>query len=169
MRFTLSIFMVSILLPLLGCDSTADTDGKVSDGAQLSHLQLTDLDGAVVKLSDYRGKQLVINFWATWCGPCREEMPALQALSEQLDPQRYAVLGVSVDQDPQQVRRFLAEQQIRFKQFVDPQMQLAMSELQIRAFPETLVVSADGQVLRRILGPRQWQDPAYFQAILGDD
>ena len=111
-------------------------------------------------------RTLIINFWATWCAPCREEMPALQAMSEQLDPKSYAVLGVSVDTSADRVTEFLRENNLSFQQFIDPKMELAMSDLKIRAFPETLIVSPEGKVLRRILGARAWGDKKYYQTIL---
>jgi len=164
--------VVSLCGLLLGCDSGSapaqNPDGLIENGPDLSGLELTDLNGNVTSLSEYQGKQLVVNFWATWCAPCREEMPALQALADQLDPKRYAVIGVSVDQDAKLVRHFLQEQQISFTQYLDPQMKLAMTQLQIRGFPETLIIAADGQLQRRILGARPWQDPQYSRSILDD-
>ncbi len=162
------LISLSCLLPACS-DSESDVskgEGWVEDGPNLSQLLLTDLQGDQVVLADYAGKHLVINFWATWCAPCRQEMPALQALSDQLDPERYAVLGVTVDQDQTLAEEFLLEQGISFKQFIDPQMTLAMSDLKIRAFPETLIISSEGQLLRRIVGAREWGDKSYFQTIL---
>ncbi|MEH6627211.1 MAG: TlpA disulfide reductase family protein [Motiliproteus sp.] len=165
-----SSLLISLLWLLAGCsDSGGDVskgEGWVEHGPDLSQLQLTDLQGNHVVLSDYAGKSLVINFWATWCAPCRHEMPALQSLSDQLDPERYAVLGITVDEDQNLAEEFLREQGISFKQFIDPQMVLALSELKVRAFPETFIVSSDGQLLRRIVGAREWDKQSYYQSIL---
>ncbi len=161
-------FLVAWFALLLGCSdpSSVQGEGAVDNGPDLSQLKLTDLNGQQIELSQYAGKHLVINFWATWCAPCREEMPALQSLSEQLDADRYRVIGITVDQNQQQAETFLAEHGISFQQYFDPQMALAMSDLKIRAFPETLIVSADGTLLRRILGARNWDDKSYYQTIL---
>ena len=166
----LSLPLVLLLALLVGCSDSsskpANTEGWVDDGPNLSHLQLVDLEGNRHTLADYRGKHLVINFWATWCAPCREEMPALQALSDQLDPERYAVIGITVDQKVEPVQKFLKEQQVGFQQYIDAQMDLAMSELKVRAFPETLIVNSEGKLLRRILGAREWDKESYYREIL---
>jgi hypothetical protein len=144
----LIVALLSLFFSGCGSDSGSgldvNPDGLVDDGPNLSSLELTDLNGVVIKLEDYRGKH------------------------EQLDPDKYAVIGVTVDQDPKAVAHFLQEQNIRFRQFADPQMKLAMSELKIRAFPETLIIAADGQLQRRILGARPWQDPDYYLSIFDD-
>ncbi|MCW8887115.1 MAG: TlpA family protein disulfide reductase [Motiliproteus sp.] len=161
--------LIVLMALLIGCTESskpANLDGWVDNGRDLSDLELVDLAGNSKDLADYHGKNLVINFWATWCAPCRKEMPALQALSDQLDPEHYAVIGVTVDQKVEPVNQFLSENGIRFQQFIDPQMDLAMSELKVRAFPETLIVNAEGKVLRRILGPREWDDESYYRQIL---
>ena len=161
-----SLLTFSMLTLLSGCGESGNPDGLLVDGPNVSKLLLTDLEGASVRLDAYAGKTLVVNFWATWCAPCREEMPALQSLSEQLDPQHYAVLGVSVDSSVARVKPFLQEQGVDFKQFIDAKMEVAMSDLKIRAFPETLIISPEGQIIRRILGARAWDDKNYYQSVL---
>lgn len=150
-------------------------EGRVDNGPQLGQVALAPLSdapaetaGPRVALSEFHGKTLIINFWATWCGPCREEMPALQSLSEQLDRQRYAVIGVSVDEQANVARQFLDDHDITFAQFHDPQMALTLGPFQISAFPETLVIGPEGVLLRRIVGAREWDDPAYYQTLFAE-
>ena len=95
-------------------------------------------------------KTLLINFWATWCAPCREEMPYLQRLSERLDPDRFAVIGVSVDDDANLVREFLLQYRIRFPNYLDAGNNLASDRLGLGSYPQTFVVSPDGIIKRRI-------------------
>lgn len=101
---------------------------------------------------DFKGKILLINFWATWCAPCRKEMPALQNLSASLDAKRYAVIGVSVDSDINLVKEFLIQHKILYPNFLDKSQYIASSLLEIEAYPETIIVSPEGSILKRISG-----------------
>ena len=101
---------------------------------------------------DFKGKILLINFWATWCAPCRKEMPALQNLSASLDKMRYAVIGVSVDSDINLVKEFLIQYKISYPNFLDKSGYIASSLLEIEAYPETIIVSPEGTILKRISG-----------------
>ena len=112
-------------------------------------------------------KTLLINFWATWCTPCRKEMPDLQRLSETLDREKFAVLGISVDDDSNLVREFLLEYRIRFANYQDQEQLLASQLLGIRAFPETFIVGPDGLILQRLSGERAWNEST-FRALLSD-
>ncbi len=103
-RVCRTLLLALTALLLVAC-AEEQGEGWVDNGPQLGLVELAPLPDAPaetavpkVALSDFHGKTLIINFWATWCAPCREEMPALQSLSEQLDPRRYTVIGVSVDE-----------------------------------------------------------------------
>ena len=156
-----------MLLVLIGCSEPEDSgpDGRRAE-AELAGLTLTRIDGDEVPLGTWRGRVLIVNIWATWCAPCREEMPALQALSEQLDPAHYAVVGISVDQDLNLVKEFLLKYAIGFDQFIDPGMVMAGERLKVRVLPETLVIDRQGRLHRRITGVRDWTDPDYLDSIL---
>lgn len=132
----------------------------------LADIQLADLDGRVQPLLDSSGRVRIINFWATWCGPCREEMPALQALDDMLDDQHYQVIGVTVDRDLNLVREFLLKYGIRFDQRSDPAMVVAAERVGIRAYPETLLVDGSGQIIDRVVGVRPWDDPDFIARFL---
>ena len=112
------------------------------------------------------GKVLLINFWATWCAPCRKEMPDLQRLSETLDRRRFDVIGVSVDEDINLVREFLLQRGIRFVNFQDPDLSISDRLLGIDVFPTTFIVDRDGNILHRISGEQIWNQ-ATFEALLG--
>ncbi len=151
---------------LVGCSDENKGEGWVEDGPVFRPLQLTALeDGSRVPLEQFQGKTLIINFWATWCAPCREEMPALQTLSDQLDPQHYQVIGVTVDEQTEQAVQFLEQHGISFRQFQDPQMAATLGAFKVQAFPETMVLGPDGQLQRRILGARDWDDPKFYRTL----
>ncbi|MEH6649183.1 MAG: TlpA disulfide reductase family protein [Motiliproteus sp.] len=142
---------------------------KTGVGGSVSDLSLPRLDGVSVTLNQFEGKVLVLNFWATWCGPCREEMPALQSLSKQLDPQSYRVIGINVDQDQELVQQFIKEYQLDFLQLSDRTMRVSNDLLGIAAFPQTLIVDQTGKIDRVIVGNKPWDDPAYYQPLLAID
>lgn len=128
-------------------------------------LVLQDFSGADKPLADYRGKLVILNVWATWCPPCRKELPSLQRLQERLDPERFAVLGLSVDSDVDFAREYLLERGITFENFIDRDAREARRLLGIRAYPDTFIVSPQGVLLRGVVGDRVWDDPAVAAAI----
>jgi thiol-disulfide isomerase/thioredoxin len=124
--------------------------------AKLPSLAVADLGGRLSTTDSLRGRILVLNVWATWCAPCRREMPSLDQLHRELDPSRYLVAGIAVDDDPILVREYLAQQRLGFANFVAVRRSDVLDALALRGIPATLVVAADGTVLHRISGPRDW-------------
>lgn len=113
MRTVLLLLLVAGLAAFAGaCAKNACADPKV-ERAKLD-FALKDMNGADVKLADYKGRPLVINFWATWCGPCKEEIPALVELAEKYKGDRLAVLGVSTDDKPDELKKFAAEYKMNY-------------------------------------------------------
>jgi peroxiredoxin len=120
---------------------------------------LKDMNGADVRLSDFRGRPIVLNFWATWCGPCREEIPALIALVDDYKEQKLAVLGVSVDDAPEALRKYAAEAHMNYPVLVGfghDNLQEAYDA--VMAIPITWLIGADGKVFLKHPGPasREW-------------
>ena len=108
----LSIVVAGLLTASGACGRNPCADPKVTR-ANLD-FALKDMNGADVRLSDYRGRPLVINFWATWCGPCKEEIPSLIELAEKYKSKRLAVLGVSIDDKPDELKKFAAEHKMTY-------------------------------------------------------
>jgi peroxiredoxin len=142
-------------------------------GSAIPDVALAELmRGRGVSLADYRGTRLLVNFWATWCEPCREEMAGLQRLSEALRPHGVAVLGVTVDADPNLAREFVLRHRLRFTNLSDAGMAYSRDALGIKAFPQTFVVDADGRIRARIVGARDWagaDGKAVLKAVFGID
>lgn len=107
-----------------------------------------------ISLSDYKGKRVLLHFWATWCGPCREEMPHLIALSERLQD-KLVILAVAVDSSETDVDHFFGNQKPNFPVLIDSKHQVA-SLYGISQFPETLLISPEGQVETLYVGPQNW-------------
>jgi len=129
----------------------------------------TEIDGKPGRLSDLRGKVVVLNFWATWCPPCVEETPALNKLQKYIESRGGIVLGVSVDEDPDAYEKFLKNQRVVFPTFREPTRKLAL-DYGTPVFPDTYIIDRHGKIARKFFGPQQWDSPdllAYFDTILG--
>jgi peroxiredoxin len=121
--------------------------------APAAQFSLPGADGKTVKLANFKGKVVILDFWATWCPPCREEMPALQALHEQLGPHGLRVLGVSVDARGAEpaIRRFVEEGGITFTILHDPDDAVSRRFRTI-VVPETFLIDGEGRIVRRWIG-----------------
>jgi peroxiredoxin len=121
------------------------------------------------RLTDLKGKVVILNFWATWCPPCIEETPSLNRLQKYVESRNALVLGVSIDEDPAAYEKFLKDQGIVFPTFREPTRKLAL-DYGTPVFPDTYVIDRHGKILRKFFGPQQWDSPdmlAYFDAVLG--
>ena len=130
-----------------------------------------DLNGQPAHLSDLHGKVVVLNFWASWCGPCIEETPALIALQQRIAARRGEVLGVSIDEDEGAYERFLREKGINFPTYRDPSKKIA-ADYGTSMWPETYIIDRKGKILRKIISPQDWNSPemtAYFDAVLAQN
>ena len=109
------------------------------------------------RLRDYRRQVVVVNFWATWCPPCVEEAQSLEKFAERMRAQGVTVIGVSVDQDEEQLTRFVADHGLTFPVARDPNQALA-GRYGTFKFPESYILDRDGRVAEKIVGEIDWQD-----------
>jgi peroxiredoxin len=133
-----------------------------------------ELDGKPTRLSDLRGKVVVLNFWATWCPPCVEETPSLNRLQKYIGARNGVVVGVAADEDPAVYEKFLREKGVVFPTYRDPGTKDEHSpiaqEYGTAMYPETYIIDRKGVIVRKIIGTQDWNSPemqAYFDAILG--
>ncbi len=122
--------------------------------------------GDKLRLSKERGKVVLINFWATWCPPCREEMPAMERLWQQQKGQGFVLVAVSVDADTKKVKPYLDEHKLAFPVGLDPKMDLA-NTYGVRALPSSFIVDRNGNLTALALGPRAWDNDASHSLIEG--
>lgn len=129
--------------------------------APVPQVAFTDLDGNAHTLADWKGKAVLLNFWATWCAPCRQEMPALDALQKAKGGDRFAVLTVAVGRNPPAaVQAFFAEAGVSaLPTLADPQMTLSRA-MGVLAMPVSVLIDAEGNEVARMAGDADWSSPA---------
>jgi len=120
---------------------------------------LTTADGAPFRLSQHRGKTVLINFWATWCLPCREEMPALERLHRRHKDRGLVLVAISLDTDPKVVPPYVKASQLTFPIALDPKAEVA-NKYGVRALPSSFVIDRQGTMTGLALGPRVWDNAA---------
>lgn len=155
-----------LMLCLLGtaAEAAAKTPGELQIGDSLREATLQGLNGSPRKLSEFRGKPLIINMWASWCGPCRAEMASLERLAW-LDPAgQFTVIGISTDDFPEQAMTLLKKSNATISQFIDSKLQME-NMLGATRLPLTVLIDANGRVLDKIYGAQEWDDPKSLRLI----
>jgi thiol-disulfide isomerase/thioredoxin len=140
---------------------------EVPVGGLLRDALLTGLNGPSRHLSAYRGIPLMINVWASWCGPCRAEMASLERLSWRSAPPRFAIIGISTDDDPAQAAALIKAINATLSQFIDRRLEME-TMLGASRLPLTVLVDAEGRVLEKIYGAQQWDGPDALALIERD-
>ncbi len=133
---------------------------------QASDFSVSLLGGETLKLKAQRGKPVLVNFWATWCGPCREEMPAMERLYLKHRERGFVLLAVSVDSDASLVKPFLEKLKLTFPVTLDSKMDLANS-YGVRALPASFLIDRNGYRTALALGPRAWDNRAAHTLVEG--
>jgi peroxiredoxin len=174
----LGILAILALL-LSGCDDAAPpaaggasapagttTTRKVLQlGDPAPNFQLRDLDGRLVSLEQYRGKVVLLNFWATWCGPCRVEMPAMEQLYRSLSRRDFEILAVSTDPQGAAVTRpFQRELKLSFPILHDADFRVGLT-FGARTLPMTFLIDRQGVIRERIFGALDWHSPEATRAV----
>ena len=144
----------------------ADTPAEVRVGETLRDVTMTGLNGPPRKLSEFRGKPLLINVWASWCGPCRAEMASLERLAWLEQSSYFNVIGISTDDYVDRAKAALAESNATISHFIDANLVLEKM-LGASHIPLTVLVDADGRVVEKISGARDWDSPSSRRLIDG--
>jgi len=159
----LILFFLAIFL--FACEEKSIPPSNVVSGQFFPALVLKDIEGNEVSFDAASGKARVINIWATWCGPCRFELPSLQRLKSRLDASKFEVIGISVDEDTYLVREFLIEQKVDYPNFLDTDSVMVNDVLGVRVYPSTYLVGSDGVIQEIIQGWREWDKPELIAKI----
>jgi len=151
--------VMAILLLLTACG-----EREVIREEYFPALTLKDIDGVSISTQEFRGKVLVLNVWASWCPPCRREMPSLEELSRKVDGNHIVVAGLSADKDVNLVQEFLGQSRITFRNFIDTDGSIVRT-LDTLVYPVTLLISPDGKIVYRVQGERDWSSPAILAVL----
>ena len=161
------------LLLLAGCSEQEDkpqatTAPKAPAASQTQaapEISLPDMDGNQVSLSDLKGKVVILNFWATWCPPCKEEMPSMEQLYRKFKDQGLVILAVNVEEDGHQaVKSFLQRTPYSFPILLDAKAE-AQNTYKVFKFPETFIIDRNGNVVEKVIGAIDWTSPKALKFI----
>ena len=159
-----SLLCLGLLLTALSQNAFAKTPGEIEVGGTLPETTMHGLMGPSAKLSEFRGKPLVINVWASWCAPCRQEMASLDRLAKLSGGKQFVVIGISTDDYPQAAGAFIKQSKTQFRQFIDNKLVLE-NMLGADHIPLTVLVNAKGRVLYKFHGTREWDQPDALKLI----
>jgi len=159
-----ALFLIVFCLSALSATAYAKTPGEVAVGAYLRDTPLYGFSGDYRKLSELRGQPLIINVWASWCGPCRAEMGSLERLSRRFGGKQFNIIGVSTDDHADAAAAFLRQAKVTFDNYHDRKL-LLEDMLGADTIPVTILVDARGRVVDRIRGSRQWDAPESLDLI----
>lgn len=142
----------------------AATPGETAVGQVLPDAVLQGLNGPPRKLSEFRGRPLIINVWASWCGPCRAEMASLERLAWREPAGQFTIIGISTDDYPEAARAQLQRSNATISHYIDSQLRLE-NMLGASQLPLTVLVDAHGRVLEKVYGAREWDGPEALKLI----
>lgn len=145
---TIYLLLISLLL-IAGCSAAQEPASK-----KAPDFSLQDINGKTVRLSDYSGKVIILNFFATWCPPCREEIPDFMEMVNTTDKERFAIIGISVEKgDEGAVRKFAAVKKINYTVLVDDGF-VSKTYGPIGSIPTTFIIDRNGNITEKIIGSR---------------
>jgi cytochrome c biogenesis protein CcmG/thiol:disulfide interchange protein DsbE len=153
--------LVLVAALVSACGRDAQPASEPGGEGELARLDFTlkDMNGQDVRLSDFKGRPLLVNFWATWCGPCKHEIPAFVELVEKYKAQKFTVLGISTDDKPEDLRPFAADYKMNYPVLVGlGRDDVLVAYEAVFAIPVSWFVRADGTVYLKHPGPatKEW-------------
>ncbi len=168
----MTVHRILLLMLSLGLASAAvvaaEKSGQaltpLADRPPTPELDLLDMDGVRHRMSDYRGRVVIVNFWATWCPPCRDEMPSMQRAYEQLREEGIEMLAVNIGEDEDTIFAFTAGYPVEFPLLLDLDSATIQS-WPVKGLPTTFVVDPLGRLAYRAIGGREWDDPDLLATV----
>lgn len=137
---------------------------RIDPPEEAEDFTLKTLKGGTVSLKDYRGRLIFLNFWATWCPPCRAEMPSMQRLWEEFKEEDFVILAIDIQEESKLVSSFMNERGLSFPVLLDEKGKVARS-YGIRGIPTTFFLNPEGEIIGKAVGERDWDSEESFQLI----
>lgn len=159
-RLVFVVLMLSIMSTTAWADKLMH---PITAEPQANGFSLSTPDGAVISLDDYAGKFVLLNFWATWCAPCRREMPSLSNVHDQFAGKGLEVVGIHVGPSLDDIRRFLDKVPVNFTILIDKDMSL--TSWGVLGLPTTFLINPDGRLIYKATGERQWDSPKMVEFL----
>ena len=157
-RYRLNVLLVCCVV-LISCAEESVTDFGAWELETFQTAELKGLNTGNAQILDYQGRVVVLNLWATWCGPCRREMPSLVSLQKKLGMEKFAVVGLSVDEDDHVASEWLLDKKIELISYIDSGgKNVAEPLLNVNAYPYTLIINRQGEIIARVQGAKEWDD-----------
>jgi thiol-disulfide isomerase/thioredoxin len=160
----LTILLLSAFITNSYALETKNIEKPPSNYNKAAEFKLLDTHNTLHQLSDYKGSILIVNFWATWCGPCREEIPAMNRAAKQLANDNVVFLAINFGETPSSVSQFLNDYPIDFTVLFDTD-NTASSDWGVTVMPTTVIINQHSEVVDTILGPREWDSKDMINAI----
>jgi peroxiredoxin len=137
----------------------------IKAGTKAPNFRLEDLKGKKSELKHYKGNVIFINFWATWCGPCKEEMPSMEELCKQFRDKDFVFLAISVDYAGiKPVREFIEKYRYTFPVLIDPKCE-TLDLFEVKGIPTTFLIDKKGIIIGKAVGPRDWKRPEVISIL----
>ena len=153
-----------IVLVITGVVHADQTLTPVPGNIPAPDFTLQDIDGNLHRLSEYRGRPVIINFWATWCPPCREEIPSMNRAWQVLREEGIAMLAINVGEDEDTIFVFTADYPADFPLLLDQSGDI-IGQWPVKGLPTTYVIAPDGSIAYRAIGGREWDDDELLDVI----
>ena len=179
MKKIFTIVLLGLALLSSGCEKPVErsiTEQAPSDfladmglvpekaGERLPPLSYLQINGQSVDLDSYRGKVVFLNFWATWCLPCKKEMPDMEELHMKMKGKKFVILAISLREPKAKVTHFLRQFPYSFKIGMDPKNKIG-KRLNVNALPTSLIIDKKGIIRAQAVGPRRWKDPKFVEYL----
>lgn len=165
------IALILFLLPLLLLGKTAYADKhdvpfglRVYEIGNAPNFKLNDTEGETFELDNTRGRWVFLHFWASWCGPCREEMPTIQKMSEKIESDKLQIVMINTSEDEDTIFTFLAGISVEINTLMDADGEIT-EVWKPRGLPTTFLIDPDGKVRYQAIGGRDWNKPVYIKFL----
>lgn len=165
-RFATGLWLAVVLWgsPAISAPEAQTTIRPTQNASKAPELALKNLDGGETSLAGQRGKVVAVNFWATWCPPCREELPSMQNTYEAFKEDGFEILAVNVGENWETIAPFLENFSVSFPVLLDQDSE-AIGQWKVLGLPTTFLVDENGTITHRINGGRDWDDPQFRKEL----